>query len=91
MRMSGIDIRHVFLPEVKVAAIGSGTARELEHFGVCADVVPEIFCAAALGEAIAKAAAPDSSVLLFRAKQGSEELLPPLQRAGLQVKETSSI
>lgn len=87
MRMSGFDIRHVFLPEVKVAAIGSGTARELEHFGVCADVVPETFCAAALGEAIAKEAAPDSKVLLFRAKQGSEELLPPLQRAGLQVKE----
>lgn len=50
LRMLKMDVRNVFLPHVKVAAIGSGTAKELEQFGVFADVMPQTFCAAALGE-----------------------------------------
>lgn len=87
MQMLKMDVRKVFLPQVKVAAIGSGTARELEQFGVFADVVPETFCASALGEAIAKAASPESRIVLLRAKQGSEELIPPLKSAGLMVED----
>lgn len=87
MQMLKMDVRDLFLQQVKVAAIGSGTARELEQFGIFADVVPETFCAAALGEAIAKKAAPSSRVAVFRAKQGSEALLPPLQNAGLKVED----
>ena len=85
--MLKMDVRNVFLPHVKVAAIGSGTAKELEQFGVFADVMPQTFCAAALGEAIAGEAAPKSRIVLLRAKQGSEELLPPLKNAGLKVED----
>ena len=85
--MLKMDVRNVFLPHVKVAAIGSGTAKELEQFGVFADVMPRTFCAAALGEAIAGEAAPKSRIVLLRAKQGSEELLPPLKNAGLKVED----
>ena len=87
IRMLKMDVRNVFLPHVKVAAIGSGTAKELEQFGVFADVMPQTFCAAALGEAIAGEAAPKSRIVLLRAKQGSEELLPPLKNAGLKVED----
>ena len=87
MRMLKKDVRKVFLPHIKVAAIGSGTARELEQLGIFADVVPKTFCAAALGEAIAKTAAPASRIILLRAKQGSDELLPPLENAGLKVED----
>ena len=73
LRMLKMDVRNVFLPHVKVAAIGSGTAKELEQFGVFADVMPQTFCAAALGEAIAGEAAPKSRIVLLRAKQGSGE------------------
>lgn len=87
LRMLKMDVRNVFLPHVKVAAIGSGTAKELEQFGVFADVMPRTFCAAALGETIAGEAAPKSRIVLLRAKQGSEELLPPLKNAGLKVED----
>ena len=33
IRMLKMDVRNVFLPHVKVAAIGSGTAKELEQDG----------------------------------------------------------
>ena len=85
MEEEKLDIRTILgsAKKIRVAAIGSATAGELRRYGLWADIVPETFCAKALGEAIAERAASDSEVLIFRAKEGSEELLPPLAAAGI--------
>lgn len=82
-----IDLRNLFCRkgDTKIAVIGSATAGELRGFGLYADLVPAEYCAADLGEALAKTAASDSKIAIVRARKGSEELLPPLQKAGLQV------
>ena len=73
--------------ELKIAAIGNGTARELKKFGLRADLVPKVFDAGNLGAAIAKEAESGSEILIARARIGSEELIPPLKEAGLVVKD----
>ena len=70
---------------LKIAAIGSATKRELKQYGLLADVTPAVFNARELGEAIAKVAAKDSEIVIARAKEGSKELIPPLEAAGLKV------
>lgn len=80
-----LDLRTVIKSarQIRIAAIGSATARSLRAHGLFADIVPETFCAKELGKAIAECAEKDSEILIFRAKEGSEELLPPLEDAGL--------
>lgn len=87
LREQKMDIRSIFGGswQMKVGAIGSATARELESHGIQADVVPDVFCAKALGEGIAQAAQTGSHVTVVRAAEGSEELIPPLLAAGLTV------
>lgn len=87
----GMDLRAVLTSagNTRLAAIGSGTAKELAGYGLTADVVPEEYCAARLGEAVAESAKPGSEALILRAKEGSKELVPPLQAAGLRVRDIS--
>lgn len=82
-----LDIRSIFAGawEVKIGAIGSATARELADHGMTADLVPPIYCAKGLGEAVACTARTGSHVTVVRAAEGSAELLPPLLTAGLAV------
>jgi len=82
-----MDMRQVLggPAQVKVGAIGSATERALKGYGILADVVPDVYCAARLGEAVAAHAMPGSKVTVVRAMSGSEELLPPLLKAGLDV------
>lgn len=70
---------------VKVAAIGSATAAEIRSYGLKADIVPQTYCAMELGKVLAQAAQPGSQVLIVRASEGSLELIPPLEKAGLAV------
>lgn len=79
------DIRSLF--GVKIAAIGVGTANALKQYGLCVDLVPEVYCAKALGEAIAKAASKGAAVTVVRALDGSKELLPPMLDAGILVED----
>lgn len=72
---------------LKIAAIGNGTAKELRKRGFRADLVPKVFDAKNLGEMIAQNAEAGSEVLIARARIGSEELIPPLEAAGLIVKD----
>lgn len=89
LQKSGKDIRWLFGRtaaagvQIKTAAIGKSTAREMQKYGLSADVVPEIYCAGKLGEAIADAASEDSAVTVLRAREGSRELLPPLEKSGI--------
>lgn len=79
LRGLGRDARH--LGGVKLAAIGPGTARALERRGLTADLVPAVYDAAHLGEALAAQAG--GRVLLLRAEEGSPALPEALKRGGV--------
>ncbi|MDE7245828.1 MAG: uroporphyrinogen-III C-methyltransferase [Oscillospiraceae bacterium] len=76
LRGMGKDARA--LNGVRLAAIGSATAKALEHCGLSADLVPEIYDAAHLGAALAERS--DGKVLLLRAEEGSAALTEQLER-----------
>lgn len=82
-----LDIRKIFgSPAViKAAAIGRATEKALAEHGILADVTPQDYCARELGRVLARAAKRNSYITVIRAKEGSEELLPPLYEAGLDV------
>jgi uroporphyrinogen III methyltransferase / synthase len=67
------------LAGVTVAAIGPGTARELERHGVRADVVPERSVAEALVERLADVPVEGRRVLVARAS-GARDVLPDALR-----------
>ncbi len=87
-----MDVRSIMQSseQLKIAAIGSVTAAQLRKFGFIADIVPDVFNAKNLGELLAKEALPDSEILIVRAKEGSKELIPPLQEVGLHVKDIAT-
>lgn len=82
-----IDIRK--LCGLKFATIGSATQKAIEEKGILVDLVPEIYDGKALGEALARRVREEESsgkrqlILIPRAKIGSEELIRPLEEAGL--------
>lgn len=89
MRNRNIDIRTLLCrgTAVKLAVIGSATGKALRQYGLFPDLMPEVYDAKSLGQLLAQQAEPDSRILIVRAKQGSEELIPPLCEAGLIVKD----
>ena len=68
-----------------VAAIGPGTAAELERHGVRADVLPEQFVAEALVEALAPIEVEGRRVLVARAAQARRVLPDALLERGARV------
>lgn len=85
---SRMDIRQ--LQGLRFAAIGSATQKAIEARGILVDLVPEQYHGRALGEALAQqmlqeqgACGEQQKVFIPRAKIGTEELLLPLQEAGL--------
>ena len=82
-----IDLRTLFASSVKIAAIGSATAAELEKRGLIPELVPAVYSAVHLGSSLAGCAARDSRITILRAEQGSQELIPPLLEAGLTVQD----
>lgn len=91
MEKQAWDIRKLFRKqtELRIAAIGSATGQALRSFGLIADLVPDVYDAAHLGRSIAQNAKLGSEVLIVRAKDGSEALLPPLENAGLSVQDVA--
>jgi len=76
------DLRSLFTQSFSIAAIGAGTSRELQRYGLFADLIPEEYSAAALGEALAKQLLKEQSKLvILRAKEGSPDLIQPLIQA----------
>ncbi|HVI40746.1 MAG TPA: uroporphyrinogen-III synthase, partial [Anaerovoracaceae bacterium] len=83
-----IDIRK--LAGLKFAAIGSATRKAIEEKGILVDLVPETYDGKALGEALARRILEEEGVteerqivLIPRAKIGSEDVVKPLEEAGL--------
>jgi uroporphyrinogen III methyltransferase / synthase len=68
-----------------VAAIGPGTAAELERHGIRADVVPERFVAEGLLEALAELPLEGKRVLVARAAEARDVLPDALRERGAQV------
>ena len=86
-----MDVRNIFCgrTEVKTAAIGTATAKALLRYGIMADLVPEVYSAGELGTKLARTAAEGARILIARAEKGSEELIPPLEEAGLAVEDVA--
>ena len=83
---SGRDARA--LAHLKFAAIGEGTKKALAEHGILADLLPEVYDGAHLGEALAKTCGPNERILIPRAAIGSEELIQELSvREDLQIED----
>jgi uroporphyrinogen III methyltransferase/synthase len=87
-----IDVRK--LAGLKFAAIGSATQKVIEEKGIFVDLVPEKYDGRALGEALARRLADEEetvkkrqTVLIPRARIGTEEVLKPLEEAGIPYKD----
>jgi uroporphyrinogen III methyltransferase/synthase len=75
----GRDLR--LLGKIRIAAMGPGTAKELSHYYLTADVVPDEFRAESLALSLAGKAA-GKRFLLIRASRGREHLAEELTKAG---------
>ena len=74
------------LPDrTRIAAIGSATAAALEDRGVSADIVPMVFRAESLAEAMPLSQLAGRRVLIARAQKAREVLPETLEGAGAQV------
>ncbi len=80
---AGLDARA--LANATVAAIGPGTAAELEANGIHADVVPERFVAEALVEALAVVPVNGRPALVARAAEARDVLPEALRERGAAV------
>ena len=77
---SGVDVRA--LAQVRFAALGGGTAKELRAHGIAADFVPSKANGETLGRELAAAADPGSKILIPRARIGNAQLVEALMAAG---------
>lgn len=80
---AGLDSRN--LAAVKIAAIGSETAKALKKYGITANLVPSAFKAEELAEALSSEIAVGDKILLARAKVAREVLPESLRALGASV------
>ncbi|HCT89771.1 MAG TPA: hydroxymethylbilane synthase [Lachnospiraceae bacterium] len=78
LKEAGKDIRA--LGKVRIASIGRGTSRELERMGIFADLMPEIYDGAHLGQAMAGRCEWRARILIPRAEIGNREIIEELGR-----------
>lgn len=69
---------------IKIAAIGSATAKALAQRGLVADLVPQRYSADDLGRQLAQVMVPGDRALLLRAREGSPDLTDRLREAGAE-------
>ena len=80
---AGKDVRA--LGYAKVAAIGQTTAKKLQSYGICADVVPQEFRAEGILESLKGKLPPHAKILLPRAAVAREILPEKLREQGAEV------
>ncbi len=80
---NGLDCRSLY--DKKIAAIGSETAKAIEKFGIKPDIVPKTFDCAHLAELLINY----NDIALFRAKNGSEELVEILNKNNIAYSDIS--
>ncbi len=79
---AGLDSRELNL---KIAAIGTGTARALKHRGIVADIVPKTYKAEELAEALAPYIKTGDRILLPRVLEARQVLPDTLRNLGAEV------
>lgn len=80
---AGLDSRS--LSDIKIAAIGSETAKALKNYGISADLVPPAFKAEELAETLSTEVQVGDKILLARAKVAREVLPESLRALGASV------
>ena len=73
------------LCQVKIAAIGQGTAKALLEFGLKADFIPTAADGETLGTELYRKCSPDARILIPRAASGNPELIHELERDGRMI------
>ena len=76
-----MDARNI--SHMKIAAVGEGTARELEGFGLLADWTPQRYTTEDLANLLVQNCKPGQRVLIPRSADGSKELNRILDKAGI--------
>ena len=77
------DIRS--LAGVKIAAIGTGTRKELSERNLIVDFMPSVYDGETLGREMAALVKPGERILIPRAATGNVQLLQSLEEAGAKV------
>lgn len=77
MEKKNKDVRS--LSGIKIAALGSGSAKALRKYGIVADLVPEIYDGESLGRALARDMEENSRILIPRAAMGNREIIQELK------------
>lgn len=76
MRLMKLDLRSLLAnSNLSFAVLGQGTKRELESYGIFPEYMPEEYSAKALGEMLVQRLEKDTTLYLFRAEEGSKDLL----------------
>ncbi len=86
-RLAALNMDARSLAGVKIAAIGPATAEVLWRRSIKADLIPDEFTTAAMGEALVAAGAGAGRVLLARADIAGDALGDTLRAAGAEVEE----
>lgn len=73
------------LAGVKIAAIGTGTAKELSARNLLVDFMPSVYDGETLGRELAELVGARDRVLIPRAAAGNRQLVEELERAGATV------
>ncbi|MDD6212947.1 MAG: uroporphyrinogen-III C-methyltransferase [Clostridiales bacterium] len=72
------DVRS--LSGCRIAALGSGTAKALEQYGIFPDLVPDTYDGEHLGRQIAAEASDGDHILLPRARLGGSEIVKEIEK-----------
>lgn len=84
----GLDARS--LARTRFAAVGRQTAAAMAKRGVAADYVPEAYNAASLGRGLAERLRDGGRLLLYRARDGSADLVDQLAADGVAYDEAAA-
>ena len=79
------DLRQ--LMHMKIACIGTGTARALEQAHLYADLIPDTFTSEGLAEELAREVRPGEKVLILRAAEGNPVLTNRLENEKIVYKD----
>ena len=71
------DVRALY--RAKISVLGTGTGKELEKYGLFADLMPKTYDGDSLGQAMAQAVKPNEKVLIPRASKGNMNLVQEIK------------
>ncbi len=83
LQNNDLDIR--ILGNIKIAAIGKGTANTIKKYALHVDLIPEEFSGKALAKLLVANVSPNSKILALRADQTADDLKQILTEAQIQL------